>query len=798
MLTPHPHSHPHYDSPSSPALIYNESIEFRGYQKNIADSAYNNNTLVILPTALGKTVIAILVSAHALYNHRRKRVLVIAPTRPLVVQHMKSFFSVLKISQEQLTEVTGKTPPLPRTAIWNNKDIRLIFATPEVVRNDLLDNRLNLNDFSLLIFDEAHRAVKDYAYTTIARKYVDQSEYPMILAMTASPGSDTRRIQDICSNLFIEHLEYRTEEDEDVKPYINPIDINWHWVNLTSEYNYIRSILRSMLDDKLKWLIQREFLRSKRDIRWIFKRDLIDAGAEIRYNLELSPEELRTSLYFALMQQSSALTLLYCIELIESQGPYSLKAFLDRTENESGTFGSPSTRFNIRSSSSSGIGGSSSSSGSKAHRSLLNDPRIKEIRTLLGTLRTEHPKLKRLIAILKEKISGYQSVIQTDNNAIGSNGGNIDAKSHLVQAIVFTQYRDTAQHIVDILNSNEIKASRFVGQAKKDGDTGMKQDEQAQVLESFRSGEFSVLVATSIAEEGLDIPEVDLVIFYEPIPSEIRYIQRRGRTGRRTSGSVIILAAKDTIDERYLNASKRRIEKMNQTLRTTNSVLKPMKRITSSLISDPMTAEEISFVEVSRTKLETTMEKKKIVQTQTQKPGISSSMAAATAAAAAAADSPGSHLHHGVPMLDSDRFYTTQFVRDVNNAARKIHALLIKKGRSGEDVDVIRETLGFDNTTLIEALNKLEKLKRIQWLDDATIILSNNLENVPGEIHNVYIEKILSGTTLVMVDGKWHARLNHYDYDGPRHLIRKGAEFRAVSELYHDGKTFCVRIKQIV
>jgi len=144
---------------------------------------YNKNTLVIIPTALGKTVRAILVSAYALYNHRSKRMLVIAPTRPLVVQHMKSFFTVLKISQDQLAEVTGKTQPLARTAIWNNKDVRLIFATPEVVRNDLLDNRLNLN--------EAHRAVKDYAYTAIARKYIDQSERPVILAMTASPGSDT-------------------------------------------------------------------------------------------------------------------------------------------------------------------------------------------------------------------------------------------------------------------------------------------------------------------------------------------------------------------------------------------------------------------------------------------------------------------------------------------------------------------------------------------------------------------------------------------------------------------------------
>jgi Fanconi anemia group M protein len=360
---------------------------------------------------------------------------------------------------------------------------------------------------------------------------------------------------------------------------------------------------------------------------------------------------------------------------------------------------------------------------------LLNDPRIKEIRTLLCKLRIEHPKLKCLIKILKEKMSWHllssSSVNPTDGNA--SNSNNIAAKdNHFARAIVFTQYRDTAQHIVDILNSNGIKASRFVGQAKKEGDAGMKQEEQAQTLESFRRGEFSVLVATSIAEEGLDIPEVDLVIFYEPIPSEIRYIQRRGRTGRRTSGSVIILAAKDTIDERYLIATKRHIDKMNQTIRTVNSILKPVER-TTSFIPDPMTAEEISSIEASRTKLETKMEE--LLQTQARKTDTTTppSMAAERLV-----------VPHRVPLLDIDQFYTTQFVRDVNNAARRIYTLLTKKGKSGEDVDTVRESLGLDNTTtLIEALNKLEKLKRIQWLDDSTIVLSQNLEIVHGEIHDI-------------------------------------------------------------
>jgi ERCC4-related helicase len=775
-------------------LIYEESIESRAYQKNIVESAYGKNTLVVLPTALGKTIIAIMLAARSLYNYRRKRVLVLAPTRPLVLQHMKSFFLVLKISQDKIAEITGKTPPLPRTAIWNNRDIRLVFATPEVVKNDLENNRLSLSDFSLLVIDEAHRAVKDYAYTAIANQYVSQSEYPVILAMTASPGSEIKRIHDVCKNLFIEHIEYRTEEDIDVKPYINSIDVNWQWVSLGSEYSYIRSILKNMLDDKLRWLFQHGMLRKKGGIRWIFKRDLIDVGAEIRYNLELSQEETRASLYFALMQQSLALTLLYCVELIESQGSGSLKAFLDRIENDSST------------SISGGIGRSGSS---KSQKALINDPRIKEIRTLLSTLKIEHPKVKYLIESLKRKMSEQpvqRPIVQTDNNNSSSNdndiknhkvkdfnydGFNINTTSAIVRtknsdvtrAIVFTHYRDTARHIVDILNNNNIRAERFVGQAKKEGDIGMKQEEQAEMLEAFRRGEFSVLVATSIAEEGLDIPEVDLVIFYEPIPSEIRYIQRRGRTGRRSSGSVIILAAKDTIDERYLNASKRRIEKMNQTLSTIKSTIKSVNRTTlsSAPVMDIMTDEEIYSMEVDRTKLQVKIGKETEIQTTT---------------------SSSSTLTERVSKYASsslDRGYTIQFVRDVNNAARKIHSLLVRKGLSGEDVDIIRDTLGFDNNVLVEALKKLEKLKRIKWLDDVTIMLSDNLKHIPGEIHDIYIEKnILSGITLVMIDGKWHARLNHYDYEGPRHLLKKGTEFKAVSELYHNGKTFCVRIKQIV
>jgi Fanconi anemia group M protein len=72
---------------------------------------------------------------------------------------------------------------------------------------------------------------------------------------------------------------------------------------------------------------------------------------------------------------------------------------------------------------------------------------------------------------------------------------------------------------------------------------------------------------TSVGEEGLDIPQVDLVLFYEPIPSAVRSIQRRGRTGRLDEGSVIVLLAKGTRDEGYRWSSFHKEKRMHKLIK---------------------------------------------------------------------------------------------------------------------------------------------------------------------------------------------------------------------------------------
>ena len=726
-------------------LIWDGSIELRSYQKAIFEAACERNTLVILPTSLGKTIVALLACAHMLYTYKDKRVLVMAPTRPLVSQHMISFLSALKILDEQIATVTGKTPPQYRSAVWNQRTIRLLFATPEVVKNDLTEGRLSLSDFSLLVFDEAHRAVKDYAYTSIARRYMEQSSNPLLLALTASPGAETKRIQELCDNLFIENIEYRTEETADVRPYINPIEVNWEWFDLPEEYLYIISLFRSVLDEKLKWLIQSGIL-TKNKIEWIFKRDLIHAGDVIRYNLELTMEEQRGPMYVVLSNLSAALSLMYCVELMGSQGAYSLKAFLDRAEKED----------------------------SKTQSLLRRDSRILEAKTLISGIEKEHPKLRRLVELVKQHL-------QQSSTAVTENVSKI---------LIFTQYRDTARHITDILSKSGIKSSRFVGQAKRQGDEGMSQEEQATVLESFRNGDFNALVATSIAEEGLDIPEVHLVIFYEPISSEIRYIQRKGRTGRKSSGSVVILAANNTIDRRYLVASQRRIEMMGKRLANIRSIrVKQIKRL--MLKPNFMPAEDISIVEKSQLRLQQHLIKR--IQLE-MKDSTSQDDDVLTSRRLNELQTKKRHVSSA---LQAD-LLSAGFKRDVQRAVRLIYLQLLKAGKKGIDAELLRDNFQLDNLVLIEAIKKLEKLNRVQWLDDAKLKAVDTVKQYAGKIYNIYIEKILPGRALVLIDERWRARLNQYDYDGPRDLLKTGSEFKAIADMYHHRGVLTIRIKQVL
>jgi len=498
-------------------FIKENKVEQREYQINIANSANKKNSLIVLPTGMGKTIIALLIIAEEL-KKKNNKILFLAPTKPLVLQHTQFLKNYLKIDEDLIITFTGEISPEKRKKMW--QEARIIISTPQVIENDLLSKRLDLINVSFMIFDECHHAVGEYAYVFVSEIYQKQCENRLVLGMTASPGDNISKILEICKNLDIKNIEIRTKYDPDVKPYVHDLKITWKEIPLPENFARIIQMLRKSLSDRLKILKNVGVLESS-SVSVINKTKLLDAQKMIQKEIR-SRAKPPNILFKAASKQSEAMKIHYALELLQTQGVNALKNFFQRIGKE----------VNKKDS-------------SKASKALLSDNNILEAIAYTKSLEIEHPKIKEI-----EKIVKTQFELKPDS-----------------KIIIFTHYRDTSSYITKILtNVKTAKPSRFIGQATRDGDKGLTQKEQSNVINSFKKGVYNVLIATSVAEEGLDIPSTDLVIFYEPIPSEIRAIQRRGRTGRKMPGKVIILITKGTSDEAYYWASKRKEKRMRSEL----------------------------------------------------------------------------------------------------------------------------------------------------------------------------------------------------------------------------------------
>ena len=496
----------------------------RLYQETILATAATKNTLVVLPTGLGKTNIFLMLTAQRLNQYPESKILFIGPTRPLIDQYLDVFNRHFELPKEKMTVLTGMVAPEKRIELWEKSTV--IFSTPQGLENDLLAGKISLENVMLLGFDEAHRAVKEYSYVWIAKHYMKTARFPRILALTASPGSDMEKISEVCKNLFIEDIEVRTEADPDVKPYVQEMEIDWVKVDLPAEFMEIKKLLDASFRSKLEAVNNMGYLRG---ITGHSKKDLLQLQASL--HAELGGNYKNFPLLKSISSLAEAMKVGHALELLETQGISALRQYFGRLSEDA------------------------KAAKTKAVKRLFSDSNFMaaiEKTNGLFTKNIDHPKIQELKRIIKEEIADKKGA----------------------KAIVFNQYRDSAVKLREELNKVQgIIAHIFVGQMKK-GETGLSQKQQKALLAKFSAGEFNVIIATSIGEEGLDIPKVDLVVFYEPIPSAIRQIQRRGRTGRQEKGKVIILVTRDTRDEAFRWVAHHREKRMHVILKTLKSKLK--------------------------------------------------------------------------------------------------------------------------------------------------------------------------------------------------------------------------------
>lgn len=496
----------------------------RDYQYNIVSRSLFHNTLVALPTGLGKTFIAATVMLNYYRWTTNAQTIFMAPTKPLIAQQMEACYHVAGISRHDTVLMTGETTPAIRADEWAEK--RVFFMTPQTVINDLKTGICDPKKIVLLVVDEAHKATGNYAYTEVVSFLHRFNNSFRVLALTATPGSSVEAVQAVIDNLGIARVELRTEQSLDIRPYTHEKKTDEELFDYSDEQhlimdligNAIRPILQKLNIQNAYWskdpMALSAYGLTQARQRWSSS----DAGRKA----PMPVKGMVQSCFTVLSQLAHSIGLLK----FHGIGPFysGMKEF--QRNVESGRTKSKNAREVVQS----------------------NDW-VQMTNRIDGWLGNPdfvgHPKLQ----YLREVVLNH--FLDAGEGTLG-----IDAPPSATRVMVFASYRDSTEEICRVLKRSEpmIRPQVFVGQASSSTSEGMNQKRQNEVIQDFRAGKFNTLIATSIGEEGLDIGDVDLIVCYDASSSPIRMLQRIGRTGRKRLGRVVLLLMKDKEERDYAKA----------------------------------------------------------------------------------------------------------------------------------------------------------------------------------------------------------------------------------------------------
>lgn len=367
--------------------------------------------------------------------------------------------------------------------------------------------QITVYDYKRGLFDPASFSilVVDEVHRAIGNhSYVEASkifdETVQKIGLTATLPSDKEKIEQIRNAISAQNILYRDYESEDVRPFIHKVGVEIKQLEPPAAMKSALFLLKEALKSKMS-ILANEGLISQQAVSRLSFREMIEKRELI----------LNKGSWNARFAYTVAAKLFSLIKYLETQTYASFLDYYERIRSEQ----------------------------KRASQIIARDEGISRAVQLIREEMNqgkEHPKLAELKKIISEL-------------------------SPQDRALVFTGYRDTVELLTQKLNSYGYRAWMLIG---KQGEGGQTQEEQLKAVEEFRKGNYQVLVATQIGEEGLDIAECNTVVFYDNVPSAIRYIQRRGRTGRRAEGKMIMLMVKGTSDEAYYWVVQRRLKAMRK------------------------------------------------------------------------------------------------------------------------------------------------------------------------------------------------------------------------------------------
>ncbi|KAI3367642.1 hypothetical protein L3Q82_026489 [Scortum barcoo] len=556
---------PGFDSSSAKVWIYPTNYPVREYQLKISEAALFQNTLVCLPTGLGKTFIASVVMYNFYRWYPSGKIVFMAPTKPLVAQQIEACYKVMGIPQAHMAELTGSTAAKQRQEVWRSK--RVFFLTPQVMVNDLSRETCPAQQVKCVVIDEAHKALGNHAYCQVIRQLGSQTLQFRILALSATPGGDTKSVQSVISNLLISHIELRSEESPDIQAHSHQRSVEKVVVPLGEALSAHQARYLQVLEKFTSRLVQNRVMGQK-DLRTLSKYQLILARDQFRKNplphikaqtLLQKPLKCFLNAFFlpVISEWSYGLT---CSPQGPQQGmlegDFALCISLYHGYELLMQMGLRSLFFYIQ-----GIMDGSREM-SRARNELQRTATFMDLYNEMEAMFMKpsagpgepfiysHPKLEKLEEVVLQHFRLWAES-SADNNGSGP-------REVSTRVMIFSSFRESVQEIAAMLNRHAplIKVMTFMGQASAGkGVKGFTQKEQLEVVHSFRQGGFNTLVSTCVGEEGLDIGEVDLIVCFDAQKNPIRLVQRMGRTGRKRQGRIVVILAEGR-EERTYNQSQ--------------------------------------------------------------------------------------------------------------------------------------------------------------------------------------------------------------------------------------------------
>ncbi|XP_057602852.1 interferon-induced helicase C domain-containing protein 1 [Hippopotamus amphibius kiboko] len=535
-------------------------MHLRPYQLEVAQAALEGKNIIIcLPTGSGKTRVAVHIAKDHLDKKRKAselgKVIVLVNKVPLVEQLFREEFKPYLKKWYHVTRLSGDTQ-LKITFPEVVKSHDVIISTAQIVENSLSnseegeDDGVQLSDFSLIIIDECHHTNKEAVYNNIMRRYLKQKlknnrlkkenepviPLPQILGLTASPGVGEAKKQakadehilKICANLDASTIKTVKENIDQLKDQIKEPCKKFVIADDTKEDPFKDKLLEIMTKIQTfcqispmsefgtqpyeQWLIQME----KKAAREGNRKDRVCAEHLRKYN--------------------EALQINDTIRMIDAYNH--LETFYnDEKEKKFAVLGDDSDE--------SGDDGDDEDVGDKKKPLMLH-----ETDGFLIALFLENKKMLKKLA----KNSEYENEKLTKlRNTIMEQYTRTEESA---RGIIFTKTRQSAYALSQWITENEkfaevgVKAHHLIGAGHSSEFKPMTQNEQKEVISKFRTGKINLLIATTVAEEGLDIKECNIVIRYGLVTNEIAMVQARGRARADESTYVLVAQSGSGVFER--------------------------------------------------------------------------------------------------------------------------------------------------------------------------------------------------------------------------------------------------------